>query len=177
MRRVAVICTVSLIALMAITGCGKKKTKIDPMPEQEPVQQTVAPEPTPTPVQEEVFTPVDMDAEIRAMLQTVYFDYDKYTLRADAKTQLEKIAPYLAQKTSIRILIQGHADERGTDDYNMGLGESRAKVVLDYLVNFGIARSRLEMVSYGRTQPIAQLCPDESCHSQNRRVEWQVLSK
>jgi len=111
-------------------------------------------------------------------LAPIYFDYDKYNLRPDAIATLEKIAPYLRENSTMRIKIEGHADERGTDEYNIGLGENRAKSARKYLEKYGIASKRLEIVSYGRSRPVNPNCgEDESCHQQNRRVEWVILSR
>jgi peptidoglycan-associated lipoprotein len=75
-------------------------------------------------------------------------------------------------------MAQGHADERGSSEYNMGLGENRAGAVRSYLTSYGITTDRVETTSYGEERPVSFNCnSDDNCHSQNRRVEWQVLSK
>ncbi|MFH1761351.1 MAG: OmpA family protein, partial [bacterium] len=99
------------------------------------------------------FNTKEPGAELKEMLQSLYYDYDKHNLRTDALARLEKIAPFLAGKPDLRILIEGYADERGTDEYNMGLGENRARSAHQYLVNYGIDSKRFAMVTYGKTRP------------------------
>jgi peptidoglycan-associated lipoprotein len=161
---------------LTFVGCSKKKTKVEPALEPAPRQEVVEPEPF-KPSDEDVFTPVDMDARMREVLQTVYFDYDKWELKPPAIEKLERIASFLSENVSVRLLIEGHADERGTNEYNIGLGENRAKAAKKYLTAYGIADTRLEITSYGRERPAIPNCPDEECHSKNRRVEWVVLAK
>jgi peptidoglycan-associated lipoprotein len=98
-----------------------------------------------------------------------YFDYDSSTLRADAAAALDAhIAFFQGNDNAVR--LEGHTDERGTREYNMALGESRANAVRDYMVANGIATHRIESVSYGEERPIAY-GSGESNWSQNRRVE------
>ncbi len=163
---VCVLCCVS-----GFVGCSKKKTKIDMAPSTAAeVRQERAPE-------KESLEPIDMGDETRKVLVPVYFDYDKYDLRADAIETLSRIAPFLAENSSMRIMLEGHADERGTDEYNVGLGENRARSVKKYLTKYGLPAKRFEMVSYGKTRPVNPNCLDEECHGRNRRVEWKVLSE
>lgn len=75
-------------------------------------------------------------------------------------------------------MAQGHADERGSSEYNMGLGENRSKSVKNYLTSYGISSDRIEVTSYGEERPAQSDCGnDENCHQMNRRVEWLVLAK
>jgi peptidoglycan-associated lipoprotein len=111
-------------------------------------------------------------------LVPVYFAYDKYDLLPESVSKLEKIAPFLQSNTAIRVLIEGNADERGSAEYNMGLGESRARTVKNYLTTYGIPDTRMEITSYGKERPAVPNCgEDESCHAKNRRVEWKILAK
>jgi peptidoglycan-associated lipoprotein len=158
-------------------GCTKKVTKVE-SPAAKPVAEKVEKvEQEYIPSNEDEFTTTDMDAEMREVFKTIYFEFDKYTLRPEAIEKMEKIAAFLSKNKSVRVLIEGHADERGTDEYNIGLGENRSKSANDYLVNYGLSKNRFEIVSYGRSKPIEPLCPDETCHSKNRRVEWKILAK
>lgn len=109
-------------------------------------------------------------AEQLAMLKTVfYFDFDQSTLTAEARAALDAQIAYLKANTR-NIRLEGHADERGTREYNMALGERRANSVADYMVVNGIARYRIETVSFGEERPVAQ-GSNESSWAQNRRVE------
>ncbi len=171
-------CAILALALaIGMSGCTKKTTKIEtppPAPVAEPEPQP-EPEPTFEPSDEDVFVAADMDAEMRELLVPIYFSYDQWELKPEEVAKLERIAPFLSEHPDKRILIEGHADERGTNEYNIGLGENRAKTVKQYLVSYGISSSRFETTSYGRERPATPNCPDEACHAKNRRVEWVIL--
>lgn len=109
-------------------------------------------------------------------LQTVYFDYDKYTIRSDARGSLKANASWLKSNPGATIQVEGHCDERGTIEYNLALGERRANAAKNYLVRMGIDSSRLSTISYGEERPSAT-GSEESAWSQNRRAEFVVLSK
>ncbi len=99
----------------------------------------------------------------------VFFETDSSILTADGQSTLDKQAQWLQQYGQYRIVIEGHADERGTREYNIALGARRATAVVDYLVSRGIPQNRLSTVSYGKERPVA-ICNDISCWSQNRRA-------
>ena len=163
------------LALVFTVGCAKKVTKVQTMPEPAPAVE----QPAPQPVERETFEPaVDIDAEARAALQTVYFDYDKWDLRQETLDRLTQIGKFLTDRPAVNVLIEGHADERGSNEYNMGLGDKRARAVCGWLVSYGIAKNRLETTSYGRERPAFPNCgTDEPCHAKNRRCEFKVLTK
>lgn len=168
----------SIAMVICFAGCQKKVTRVEtPKPESRPsAAETAKQEKSLTPLEE--FRPIDMDAQLREVLQTIYFDFDKYDLRPDAIGRLEIVAKYLQEHTSSRILAEGHCDERGSSDYNMGLGENRAKAVKRYLTSYGINPQRLETTSYGKERPAKTGCvEDDVCNQANRRVEWKVLVK
>ena len=98
----------------------------------------------------------------------VNFDFDEYDLRADAQVVLRAQAAWLNQNPSRTVTVEGHCDERGTREYNLGLGERRANAAKQYIVSLGIAESRLTTISYGKERP---LCVEssESCWGKNRR--------
>ena len=99
----------------------------------------------------------------------IFFDTDSTSIRADAQQTLRKQAQWLNQYSSYRITIEGHADERGTREYNLALGARRAEATRDYLVAQGVDGGRMKTISYGKEQPVA-VCDDISCWSQNRRA-------
>jgi peptidoglycan-associated lipoprotein len=99
----------------------------------------------------------------------IFFDTDSTSIRADAQQTLRKQAQWLNQYSSYRIVVEGHADERGTREYNLALGARRAEATRDYLVSQGVDGSRMKTISYGKEQPVA-VCDDISCWSQNRRA-------
>lgn len=98
----------------------------------------------------------------------VFFDFDKSSLRADAKATLDKQAAWLKAYPNYAMTIEGHADERGTREYNLALGEKRANAVAEYLKAAGVAAARVKTVSYGKERPVA-LGSNEAAWSQNRR--------
>jgi peptidoglycan-associated lipoprotein len=167
---------------LGLTGCHHAAKMPQPaLPEAKTPAPTETPKtetPPPPPAPEE-FKPVDMDAEARQALQTVYFDFDKYDLRSDAVASLGVAAKFLQQHATFRVLAEGNCDERGSEEYNMGLGENRAKAVKKYLTSYGISADRIETTSYGKERPARAGCAadDDACNQANRRVEWKVLSK
>jgi peptidoglycan-associated lipoprotein len=104
---------------------------------------------------------------------TVYFDYDKTTLRPDALPALQRIAEWMKQYPNVQIRIAGHADERGTREYNLALGDRRATTVRSYLVSLGIPAQRLETMSYGKERPVA-VGSDETSWAKNRRAVAEI---
>lgn len=103
----------------------------------------------------------------------IYFEYDAYVLMDEAKAILDKKVDFLRRYPAVRVTIEGHCDERGTNDYNLALGERRANSAWQYLVNSGIEPSRLSMISYGEERPIA-MGHDEASWAKNRRAHFVV---
>lgn len=114
-------------------------------------------------------------AELSTIVASVNFDYDRDSLTAAAIATLDAKIPILKSRTTVRVRIEGNADDRGSDEYNLALGQRRAASVKRYLVARGIAEARLESVSYGEEHP---LCHEdvESCWSRNRRDDFSVLT-
>ena len=108
-------------------------------------------------------------------LVPIYFEFDRYSLIPSEIPKLERIASLLARSRNTRLLCAGYCDDRGTQEYNMGLGENRARAVKNWLTAYGINDLNLETTSYGKEQPAVANCADESCHARNRRAEWKVL--
>jgi len=98
----------------------------------------------------------------------VFFDYDKYSLQVESRKVLEKQAAWLKGNGAVTVVIEGHADERGTREYNLALGERRANSVKDYLVALGVADNRISTISYGKERSVA-LGSNEAAWAQNRR--------
>ena len=114
------------------------------------------------------------EARMRAFVdEHVHFDFDKYDLKPKAMMILDEKAAYLREHPEVRVLIEGHCDERGTNEYNLALGDRRANSAKNYLVRSGVAESRITTISYGEEQP---LCMEhaESCWWRNRRAQFQV---
>jgi peptidoglycan-associated lipoprotein len=108
-----------------------------------------------------------------AALRDVYFEFDRYDIRAGDKGTLDENAKWLKTNQSALLLIEGHADERGTNEYNLALGERRAKATRDYLVSIGVDAGRITVISYGEERPT---CTDkaDACYAKNRRAHFLV---
>ena len=106
---------------------------------------------------------------------TVHFAYDSYDVEESDKSLLQRQASWLAQYPSVRVTIEGHADERGTREYNLALGARRANAVKEYLVSIGVSSARVDTISYGKERPICS-SSDEGCWAQNRRGVTTVVS-
>jgi peptidoglycan-associated lipoprotein len=104
-------------------------------------------------------------------LETVYFDFDSWLLSVQAREALARNAAWLRTNAAVTVTLEGHTDERGSDAYNLALGEQRAKAALGYLKNLGIDVRRLTVVSYGEEKPAVD-GDDEAAWSKNRRVEF-----
>lgn len=105
----------------------------------------------------------------------VFFEFDKSSLSDEARATLQRQAAWMAQYGNLTFTIEGHADERGTREYNLALGGRRANAAKDYLVSLGVSPSRLNTVSYGKERPVC-LDSSESCWSQNRRAVTVIVS-
>jgi peptidoglycan-associated lipoprotein len=106
-------------------------------------------------------------------LKPIYFDFDRYDIRpADAKV-LDANAQWLKSNNNQLVLIEGHCDERGTNEYNLALGERRAKSTMNYLVSQGVQASRITIISYGEERPVCTQ-KNEECWSKNRRAQFLV---
>lgn len=108
-------------------------------------------------------------------LKDVYFDYDRSNIRQDARITLRQNAAWLRGNPSAKVEIEGHADERGTNEYNLALGARRAQAVKDYLVTLGSSSSRLSTISYGEELPVCRE-KSETCWQKNRRAHFVILT-
>ena len=114
-----------------------------------------------------------LEGRTSAPLLPIYFDFDKFNLRADQVTRVEKNAAFLKANPRVRVRIEGNCDERGTNEYNMALGERRALSAKKYLVNLGVEQGRLKTMSYGEEKPMLH-GHDELSWAQNRRDDFQI---
>ena len=189
---VKLLSTITAVALvMLVVACGKKQPPAAPQAAPPPPVVTQQPPPAPppavtppppapvppAPTEEEIFARMTL-AELNAKrpLDDVNFEYDKADLSDKARASLQKNAGWLGKWTSTKILIEGHADSRGTNEYNLALGERRAAAVRDYLVTLGVPAARMSIVSKGEEQP---LCTEEAepCWAQNRRAHFDITAK
>lgn len=106
-------------------------------------------------------------------LRNIYFDFDRYNLHMDAREALKANAEWLKSHPSVRAEIEGHCDERGTNEYNLALGAKRAQVAKDYLVTLGISPDRLSTISYGEEAPVCREQTEE-CWQENRNDRFAI---
>jgi peptidoglycan-associated lipoprotein len=104
-------------------------------------------------------------------VKDIYFDYDQAEVRGDAKLALASAAEFFAQNKSVRVAIEGHCDERGSLEYNLGLGDRRATAARGYLANLGVSIDRMKAISYGKERPQCQEA-EEECYQRNRRAHF-----
>jgi peptidoglycan-associated lipoprotein len=170
----------AIVALAA--GCKKKPPTTTPEAAPPPPAVEAPPAPGPAappsaPSREEGVMTEDLQTlNSKGYLKDAYYDFDKADLRDDARTALAADAQWLKQYGSIRVLVEGHCDERGTEEYNLSLGQKRASAVKDYLVSLGIEGSRINTVSYGKARPFCT-DHDENCWQQNRRGHFVITGK
>jgi len=181
MHRASRALTLSIVALVALGGCKRKKPEVAATPVSNPAP---TPAPTPPPAQPECDAACmkarddARNAEAiknatAALTATIFFDYDRSDITDDARSKLDQKVPVLTQNSGVRIRIAGHTDSRGSDEYNLALGQRRAAAAKRYLTDRGIDGSRIEIVSFGEERPT---CTDESegCWSRNRRDEFEI---
>jgi peptidoglycan-associated lipoprotein len=173
MRRSQSFATLALVvflaAALAAMGCASRKqvTTTTPEPPSAPSGDTSAAPPPPPP------PPSDGGmGDVKMALQDAYFDFDEAALRNDAKTALENNARFLEKNGTSRAIIEGHCDERGSVEYNLALGERRAKAAKDFLVSYGIAAGRLTTISYGKERPFDPGHGEDSW-AKNRRAHFE----
>lgn len=172
--------------LLATAGCCTKKPAPAPAPA---VVAAPAPTPAPVPIPTEApiaapvaepvaeALPADL-AELnkKGYLKDVFFDYDQYDVRADQRDAMSANADWMKKWPTVKIQIEGHCDERGSNKYNMALGDKRANAARDYLVSLGIDAARITTLSYGEERPFVE-GQTEAAWSQNRRGHFVVTAK
>ena len=183
-----------VVLAFAAVGCRTKKTPAPvtaPPVATETAPPVVAPPPTrveppvdfvkPEPAVTEEVLPSDIDelnrvAQQRGYIQDAFFAFEESTLSADAQSALTNSANWLKKNSSYGLLIEGHCDERGTEQYNLALGDRRANTAKEYLQTLGIDASRLRTVSYGEERPF-DAGHDESAWAKNRRDHLVIIGK
>lgn len=118
----------------------------------------------------------DSDSRKAGALQTILFPFDSNELTSDSKARLRANAEFLENNKDIKVQIEGHCDERGSIQYNLALGERRAKATREYLINMGISSSRISIISYGKERPVAY-GHDNGAWSKNRRSNFVIVEK
>jgi peptidoglycan-associated lipoprotein len=163
-RLLVALLPVLLLALIA--GCVKKP---EVEPETRPYETPTDVDTTETTVTPPDETPVEPEPVIE--FRTIYFDFDKHNLRDDAKRDLQFNVQTMREYPDLRVRIEGHCDERGTVEYNLALGERRARSARDYMIGLGIEPDRIDIISYGKERPVA-LGHNEEAWAKNRRAEF-----
>lgn len=114
--------------------------------------------------------------QLKSALQKIYFDFDSFKLNESARATLVKNAGLIRKDSAEKVRVEGNCDERGSDEYNLALGEKRAKEAMDYLVTMGIPADRLSVISYGKEKPL-DTGHNEEAWAKNRRDDFVVLSR
>lgn len=200
MKTNVIAASISILAAFFLAGCAPKETvkKDEPVPQ--PVMRQEAqptpppapapapapvPTPSPAPAPKAVEQPVApppvkaepipeqkpvVQEEFKGSLETIYFAFDSSELTEQSRETLYRNAEVLIKKTRGKFFVEGHCDERGSDEYNLALGERRARAALQYLMTLGVEPERLTIISYGEERP-ADPGHDEAAWAKNRRVE------
>lgn len=167
-------------ALVLSCSCAKKPPTTAATASEKPVT-AVAPAPArsapaPAAARDDVLAEDLAALNRHGYLKDVYFDYDQATLRDDARKSLAADALWLEKYPSIRILVEGHCDDRGTEAYNLSLGDRRANATREYLASLGVDGGRVQVVSYGKERPFCDQ-NTENCWQENRRGHLVVTAK
>jgi len=128
---------------------------------------------TPVPPGTKFVSPAEISPQAARVFQNIYFDFDRYDLKLEAQAILKEIAGYLLQNPAVKVMIEGHCDERGTREYNLVLGEQRSLSARRYLITLGVAPGRLFTTSYGKDKP-ADPRSNEEAWAKNRRCEFKL---
>jgi peptidoglycan-associated lipoprotein len=173
---------VFLVVVMLLVGCGRKEAPppaaVTPAPAARPDNDggREAAERAAREAAEAAATARREADRVRAVLEErVFFDYDESNIREDTRRTLDEKVRALRDNPAVRLRIEGHADERGSTEYNLALGSRRAQSVLNYITGFGIAPGRLETVTYGEERPLVSASNDRAW-AQNRRAEFIITA-
>lgn len=183
----SVLAILSLSGLMVVAGCKKKQPETTDTDMTTETSETPAEEVTPPP---EVDTMSDLEKALmsedlqqlnqllaeQGLVGDVYFNYDEYDLEPEARERLSRNAEFMKEHPELVFTLEGHCDERGTNEYNLALGDRRANAAKNYLLSLGVGASAMQTLSYGEERPV---CTDaaESCWSRNRRAHFLVTGK
>ena len=153
-----------LASTIALAACQKKAPEELPPPPTE-----TAPAPAPAPSGPGVGSQQHFIDAVGQQNTVVYIDTDQYNIDAEDQAKLQRQAQYFSQYSQVNFTIEGHADERGTREYNLALGERRANAAKNYLVSVGVPANRIRTISYGKERPVA-LGSNQAAWAQNRRA-------
>lgn len=191
LRRCAWLTATVLMVVLTVSACSKKVPPPPPPPPEPPAAPAPPPPPPPPPpapapapppapkplTEEELFSKKTLDQLNAEMpLGDVMFAYDQSAIRDDQRALLQKNADWMRRWTTTRVTIEGHADARGTNEYNLALGERRGNAVKDYLVSLGITADRMTVISKGEEAPVCSEMTDP-CYERNRRGHFIITAK
>ncbi|WP_303722661.1 peptidoglycan-associated lipoprotein Pal [Malonomonas rubra] len=173
------------VLTLLVAGCAKKPVAEEAVVEEKAEVAVVEEQPTAAIVEEQVDEAAAAraaaeeaaraaEAAARAGLARIHFDFDQYLLTDTAKNILENNAKLLKAAPVVKVKIEGHCDERGSDEYNLALGEKRALATMNYLVSLGVSADRLSIISYGEEMPLDPAKTEEAW-AKNRRAEFRVV--
>ncbi len=190
MKRSVTLGAAAILSIALTAGACKKPPVTQPTPPPAPAPQPEtrpapppppppppAPKPAPAPTEEEIFAKMTLDElNAKGVLGDVFFAYDSAELSPEARGTIQKNSDYMKRWASTKVVVEGHADSRGTNEYNLALAERRADVTRDYMVSLGIPTDRVTVVSKGEEEPV---CSDEneSCWQRNRRGKFVFTAK
>src|SRR5689334_2893281 len=185
-QRTALVATFCAV-VMTVAACNKKAPAVSPPPPIPPAAPAAPPAPPPPPqapapaaaprplTEDQIFQQASI-ADIQKNFNDVFFDLDASTIKDEGRSTLTANANYMKRWTSIRVTVEGHCDERGTAEYNLGLGDRRGNAVKAYLVELGVPASSITVVSKGKEAPFCSE-HNEACWQQNRRGHFVVTAK
>ncbi|MGH9363275.1 MAG: peptidoglycan-associated lipoprotein Pal [Thermoanaerobaculia bacterium] len=188
MNRKLLVWIVAPFLLVALYGCPKKKPQtpeetldvqtetVTPSTEIEAPATPTADDQVEDPLLSSDLQIVNDELRRRGFAASIYFAYDEASLSDDAREKLSRNAELLRGQPQFTLTIEGHCDERGTNEYNLALGERRANAARDYLASLGVSGDRMRTISYGEERPVCTES-DESCWSQNRRAHMVVTGR
>ncbi len=171
MKKVVILLVLGMFTF-SLYNCTSSKKVTKPVEEPKPDTTVKAPPPPPTKPKPKP-QPKPTEPTIEEILEDIHFDFDSYEIRPDAIPILNRIAKYLEKHKDIKLIIEGHCDERGTIEYNQALGQKRADAVKDYFVSYGLSPDRFKTISYGELKPIDPR-HNEEAYAKNRRVHFRV---
>lgn len=173
-RRMYALGVVALAVTLIATGCSRKRAETEPRERTDPPPVTTNPQPTEDPNAAAEAERRRFEMAMEDLRGPIYFDFDRSDLRSEAREELQRKAQVLRDYPEVRVRIEGHADERGTVEYNLALGERRADAARAFLIDLGIDPDRMTTVSYGEERPAVE-ASNEAAWQRNRRDEFVPL--
>jgi peptidoglycan-associated lipoprotein len=162
---------IAAITMLAVGACSKKAPEVLP-----PAPEGTDAGSADSGIGNAVIPGSQQDFVANVSSDRVFFDYDQYNVDAEDQATLQSQAQWLQRNPAVRVTLEGHADERGTRDYNLALGERRANAAKNYLASLGIDPSRIQVISYGKERP-AELGSNEAAWAKNRRAVTVVIGR